>query len=167
MTKEELIENLFDYIHLKEILTLIIAIILMYILFRFIKRKIIRKIKRNKLIRIITGSLMWAIFIVFLLNIIARFMPENILASYETATTIENNNLFYYLISTSFIAPVFEETVFRYSICKLINRFIKKNTDMIFIIFSSIIFALCHGNLIQISYAFASGIILSKLYLYV
>ena len=59
------------------------------------------------------------------------------------------------LIFTAFIAPVFEEIIYRH----LLLRSLKPIGDTPAIILSALIFGLAHGNFDQFAYAFLSGII--------
>lgn len=59
------------------------------------------------------------------------------------------------LIFTAFIAPVFEEIIYRH----LLLRSLKPIGDTPAIILSALVFGLAHGNFDQFAYAFLSGII--------
>ena len=66
------------------------------------------------------------------------------------------------ILSSGIIGPIFEEILFRYS---LINKLSKFNSNTLCIILSSIIFAICHSNIITIIYAFIIGLFNSYYYL--
>lgn len=70
-------------------------------------------------------------------------------------------NILLNIICSGIIGPIFEETLFRYSLC---NNLIKFNSDKKTIFISSLIFSLCHTNIITIIYAFIIGLINSYLY---
>ena len=59
------------------------------------------------------------------------------------------------LIFTAFVAPVFEEMIYRH----LLLRSLKPIGDTPAIILSALIFGLAHGNFDQFAYAFLSGVI--------
>lgn len=59
------------------------------------------------------------------------------------------------LIFTAFVAPVFEEIIYRH----LLLRSLKPIGDTPAIILSALIFGLAHGNFDQFAYAFLSGVI--------
>lgn len=59
------------------------------------------------------------------------------------------------LIFTAFVAPVFEEIIYRH----LLLRSLKPIGDTPAIIISALVFGLAHGNFDQFAYAFLSGII--------
>ena len=66
------------------------------------------------------------------------------------------------LLSSGIIGPIFEEILFRYS---LVNKLSKFNSNTLCIILSSIIFAICHNNIITIIYAFIIGLFNGYYYL--
>ena len=59
------------------------------------------------------------------------------------------------LIFTAFVAPIFEEIIYRH----LLLRSLKPIGDTPAIIISALVFGLAHGNFDQFAYAFLSGII--------
>lgn len=69
--------------------------------------------------------------------------------------------LYISIISTGFIGPILEEILFRYL---LLNNLKKFNSPKKSIIIATIIFALIHGSLIKIIYAFILGLILNYIY---
>ena len=75
---------------------------------------------------------------------------------------VTNIPLLIEIIASGIIGPVFEETLFRYS---LINKLSKFNSNFLCIILSSFIFAICHNNIITIIYAFIIGTINSYFYI--
>ncbi len=66
------------------------------------------------------------------------------------------------IIVSGIIGPIFEEVLFRYS---LINKLSKFNHNILCIILSSFIFAICHNNIITIIYAFIIGLFNSYYYI--
>lgn len=66
------------------------------------------------------------------------------------------------IISSGIIGPIFEELLFRYSLINNLNKF---NNNILCIIISSFIFAICHSGIITIIYAFIIGLFNSYLYL--
>lgn len=66
------------------------------------------------------------------------------------------------IICSGIIGPIFEELLFRYD---LINKLEKFNSKRNTIIVSSLIFALFHGDIVTMIYAFIIGLINAYLYL--
>ncbi len=78
----------------------------------------------------------------------------------STSTLITRTPVWLVFLAAVIIAPIAEEFVYR----KLIIDRLYVHGEMIAILFSSIIFALIHGNLFQVFYAFLNGCILGLIY---
>ena len=76
-------------------------------------------------------------------NVMEAIAPSNFSAGVVT------------LIFTAFVAPIFEEIIYRH----LLLRSLKPIGDTPAIIISALVFGLAHGNFDQFAYAFLSGII--------
>jgi membrane protease YdiL (CAAX protease family) len=93
-----------------------------------------------------------------LIAITERFLKSQI--SDSTSALISAAPAWLIFIGAVIIAPIIEELVYR----KIIIDRIYAHGEWIAIFFSSIIFALAHGNLYQVSYAFLNGCILGLIY---
>ena len=76
--------------------------------------------------------------------------------------TSSNMSLWLVVLSTGFIGPIMEELLFRYI---YINKLLKFNDENTSIMISTFVFAILHGTLYNMIYAFVLGLILSKIYL--
>ncbi len=88
-------------------------------------------------------------------------IPEEVVDSYVNASSKYEEPSNALMFKAVFLVPVLEETVFRGLIGDRIGRFAPK---WIAIPIASLIFAVMHGNLLWISYAFISGLILTWMY---
>lgn len=100
---------------------------------------------------------MWGSNITTLINYILQLLfgvgeIENVMDAI-TPTSISSGVVT--LIFTAFIAPVFEEIIYRH----LLLRSLKPIGDTPAIVLSALIFGLAHGNFDQFAYAFLSGVI--------
>ena len=71
----------------------------------------------------------------------------------ESGAQDVSGNIFYVIAVSAFAPAVFEEMLFRYLSARLLGTYSKKLT----VVYSSILFALAHGNLFQIPYALIAG----------
>lgn len=78
------------------------------------------------------------------------------------AGTSVNMNIILVILASGFIGPIMEELLFRYI---YLNKLLKFNNENTSIMISTFVFAILHGNLYNIIYAFVIGLILSKIYL--
>lgn len=78
------------------------------------------------------------------------------------AGTSTNMSLWLVILATGFIGPIMEELLFRYI---YLNKLIKFNDENTSIMISTFVFAILHGTLYNMIYAFVLGLILSKIYL--
>ena len=76
--------------------------------------------------------------------------------------TSSNMSLWLVILSTGFIGPIMEELLFRYI---YLNKLLKFNDENTSIMISTFVFAILHGTLYNMIYAFVLGLILSKIYL--
>ncbi len=95
----------------------------------------------------------------FLIGITETFLKSPITDA--TSELISSTPAWLTFISAVIIAPIVEELIYR----KIIIDRIYAHGEWIAILFSSIIFALAHGNLYQVAYAFLNGCILGLLYI--
>lgn len=141
---------------------LIIAdiIILIPILFKCKKDHIqlIKKVSLDDICIYITIGLL----LNFVISCIVDFLPKtNAVNNYDMLTeSLLGNNFLIVFLSSGILAPIIEELIFRFLICKTVyGEKIQKG-----IIVSSVLFGLAHMNLIQSTYAFILGIILAAVY---
>ena len=149
---------------------LIIGLALLYVANK--RKRISRKIKAVETAR---KAIIWAIGITVVLTIINVFLPE-ILGNYKS----DMNELtdfsmpVFTFISTCLIAPLSEELIFRFAgieIFEWLKKVIRKSfrlsectSNFGIIIFTALLFALCHENAVQGLYAFVMGIYLGQMY---
>ncbi len=88
-------------------------------------------------------------------------IPEEILESYIDASAKYEEPSNAIMFNAVFLVPILEETVFRGLIGDRIARFAPK---WIAISLASLIFAVMHGNVLWIAYAFISGLVLTWMY---
>ncbi len=88
-------------------------------------------------------------------------IPEEIVESYIDASAKYEEPSNALMFKAVFLVPLLEETVFRGLIGDRIGRFAPK---WIAIPIASLIFAVMHGDLLWITYAFISGLILTGMY---
>ncbi|MBN2853768.1 MAG: CPBP family intramembrane metalloprotease [Clostridia bacterium] len=94
----------------------------------------------------------------FIVDIVLYFFPESIEAYESTITTLmEGTPVILLIIGIGIIAPIVEELIFRGFIFKRL-----KDSFPVWaaILIQALFFAVVHGNLVQMSYAFAVGLIL-------
>ena len=105
-----------------------------------------------------------ALVINTIISIIVNQLPNSALSSFYNSliyALIGNNRLVVFLTS-AIVAPITEELVFRFCICKVLYA----DRRLLGIIVSSSLFALAHFNVIQSTYAFVLGLILGYIYVY-
>lgn len=91
----------------------------------------------------------------------ATFMNMLIFKIGASGTPV-NMNIILVILASGFIGPIMEELLFRYI---YLNKLLKFNNENTSIMISTFVFAILHGNLYNIIYAFVIGLILSKIYL--
>ena len=88
-------------------------------------------------------------------------LPESIVESYTSASSVYEEPTNALMFKTVFLIPILEETVFRGLIG---DRLIRVLPKWIALPFAALVFAMMHGNILWISYAFLSGLILMSIY---
>jgi membrane protease YdiL (CAAX protease family) len=88
-------------------------------------------------------------------------LPEKIVESYMGASAVYEEPTNALMFKTVFLIPILEETVFRGLIGDRLSRALPK---WLALPFAAAVFALMHGNILWISYAFISGLILMSIY---
>jgi membrane protease YdiL (CAAX protease family) len=88
-------------------------------------------------------------------------LPERIVESYMGASAVYEEPTNALMFETVFLIPILEETVFRGLIGDRLSRALPK---WLALPFAAAVFALMHGNILWISYAFISGLILMSIY---
>ncbi len=128
--------------------TIILSIFeLIYI---FIKLKSIKlSFKHNYFSYILLGISLSIIYNMIIFNLGIRFEITNIPIILD-------------IMASGIIGPIFEEVLFRYS---LINKLSIFNNNILCIILSSFIFAICHNGITTIIYAFIIGLFNSYYYI--
>ncbi len=101
-------------------------------------------------------------FFLLIFSISFSLLFNNIIFYFNLNQNILNNSsLLIIIIGSVLVGPALEEIVFRNI---LNNNLIKFNSVNVTIFISSLIFGLCHLNIIQFIYAFLVGLFLSKIY---
>lgn len=98
-----------------------------------------------------------------IVSILLNFVDTDLVseADYDTSLLLQGSFL-YTLIGVGICAPICEEIAFRYFIFHNANRVNTKNdrtTTIVCVLFTSALFGVVHGNLVQGLYAFAFSII--------
>lgn len=88
-------------------------------------------------------------------------LPEKIVESYMGASAVYEEPTNALMFKTVFLIPILEETVFRGLIGDRLSRALPK---WLALPFAAAVFALMHGNILWIAYAFVSGLILMSIY---
>lgn len=88
-------------------------------------------------------------------------LPEGLLESYKNASSVYEEPSNALMLKTVFLVPMLEETVFRGLIGDRLGRALPK---WLALPFAALVFALMHGNILWISYALLSGLILMGIY---
>ena len=88
-------------------------------------------------------------------------LPEGIVESYKNASSVYEEPSNALMLKTVFLVPLLEETVFRGLIGDRLGRALPK---WLALPFAALVFALMHGNILWISYALLSGLILMGIY---
>lgn len=88
-------------------------------------------------------------------------LPDGIVESYTSASSVYEEPSNALMFKTVFLVPILEETVFRGLIGDRLTRIAPK---WLALPFAALVFALMHVNILWISYAFISGLILMSVY---
>lgn len=149
---------------------LIIGLVLLYVASK--RKRISRKIKA---VKTAIKAIIWAIGITAVLSIINVLLPET-LGNYKSDMDelADLSMPVFTFISTCLIAPLSEELIFRFAgieIFEWLKKVIRKSfrlsestSNFGIIIFTALLFALCHENAVQGLYAFVMGIYLGQMY---
>ena len=142
---------------------LIIGLALLYVANK--RKRISRKIKAVETAR---KAIIWAIGITAILSFINVFLSE-IFENYKSdMNELANPSMpVFNFISACLIDPLSEELIFRFAVIEIFEWFWKKlsgSTSFGIVIFNALLFAICHGNVIQGLYAFVMGVYLGQMY---
>lgn len=99
-----------------------------------------------------------------IISVVVNQLPNSASSSFYNSlmnALICDNHFLVFLVS-AIVAPITEELVFRFCICKVLYA----NRRLFGIIVSSLLFALAHLNVIQSTYAFILGLILGYIYVH-
>ena len=138
----------------------IITLLFLWLFFKIRKKRLITeayivKIDSSKVIPVVLSGLLFALFVSTAISLLP--IPESLLESYlQSAEGIVSGSLIIILISIVIIAPIVEEIVFRGLILSRLNKVM--NTTVALII-SSLIFAILHGHILWVTYAFVLGVL--------
>ena len=108
-----------------------------------------------------------SVFVVYIGNYISSMIMMNLeralgrVPENSVSTVLDNTNIILSVLIAGIIGPIFEELMFR----KLFIDRLTPYGDAIAIFLPSLLFALIHGNLYQLFYAFFVGIMFSYIYL--
>lgn len=110
----------------------------------------------------LAGYLLVGIELSILMSAILTFLPSEIgmVQNYEQVTEqrFYRTDLILVIFSLMFAAPLSEEVIFR---GYMLNRFLTQFQEKTAVLLTTVIFALCHTNLIWIAYAFVIGLFLA------
>ncbi len=138
----------------------IITLLFLWVFFKIRKKRLIveayiKKFDRSKVIPIILSGFSFALFVSTAISLLP--IPENLLESYLQSTEgMVSGSLIIMLISIVIIAPIVEEIIFRGLILSRLNKVM--NTTVALIV-SSLIFAILHGHILWVTYAFVLGVL--------
>jgi uncharacterized protein len=150
-------------------LILLLAVLITFgiymLIFAIKKKNMFREVgfKAVGIDKLISGALIGlglSIIIGFILNLlpIDKLFPdyENIVNS-----IISKENIFFIVFVTSFVVPIFEETLFRGIVFNELKKIIPVSVS---VIIQGLLFGIFHLNLLQGIYAFFLGCVLALLY---
>ncbi|MDI9468620.1 MAG: CPBP family glutamic-type intramembrane protease [Bacillota bacterium] len=112
------------------------------------------------------GSLGLATLFILLFDMLAKFSPfwQNVMVTYQQSTEVlQGVDLLLTTLCVAILVPIAEELLFRGIIAEEIRQVAP---DWLAILLSGVIFALVHGNLIQILYVLPLGFILGAAYIW-
>lgn len=138
----------------------IITLLFLWVFFKIRKKRLIveayiKKFDRSKVIPIILSGFSFALFVSTAISLLP--IPESLLESYLQSTEgMVSGSLIIMLISIVIIAPIVEEIIFRGLILSRLNKVM--NTTVALIV-SSLIFAILHGHILWVTYAFVLGVL--------
>lgn len=138
----------------------IITLLFLWVFFKIRKKRLIveayiKKFDRSKVIPIILSGFLFALFVSTVISLLP--IPESLLESYLQSTEgMVSGSLIIMLISIVIIAPIVEEIIFRGLILSRLNKVM--NTTVALIV-SSLIFAILHGHILWVTYAFVLGVL--------
>ena len=97
-------------------------------------------------------------------NVYFPYIYNIILYKFNLYTPLDNNiSILLIILASGVVGPIFEELIFRINFISRLEMFI--SDKRIIVLLSSLIFALCHTNIINIVVAFIVGIINSYIYI--
>lgn len=95
------------------------------------------------------------------INLVGILLPENLIESYNQSIQWTNEgSILFELLSIGILGPISEEILFRGLMFACLEKAAGRKYA---IVVSSLIFALSHGHLVQMSYAFVLGILFALL----
>lgn len=112
------------------------------------------------------GYLLAGVFIMYIGNYISQILMTNVeslLGSQvenSISALLSDTDLIFSLIFVGIIGPIVEELMFR----KLIIDRLTEYSTAVAVLFPALLFGLFHGNLYQLFYAFAVGVVFSYIY---
>lgn len=119
------------------------------------KEKIIRTVQPKNILYLISLG----IGLNFIVSAVVDMIPSGLTGNYDSLMGCAMaGSPIIVMLATGILAPITEELIFRYGIC----RFFEEKKKAIFI--SALLFGIAHMNLIQGSYAFVIGLVLAWLY---
>jgi len=140
----------------------LLTIFILWLVFLIRRKKIFQevglyKFNKRKVLPLILLGVATAFFVSCVLSLLP--LPESLMESYmESAQGLMSGSLPIMILSTVIVAPIVEEVVFR----GLIFSRLKKSMNVwVAIVISSLFFALMHGQLLWMIYAFFLGVLLA------
>lgn len=122
-----------------------------------------KKLSIYDVLKIITFSIGFNFIGTVFLNLITPLLPQTIVSDLINSTdrSLSGSSFFMVLLTTGLIGPITEEILFRYGCQRILKKGFSTKTA---IIIQSLIFGIAHGNVIQNTYAFISGLFLGYMY---
>ncbi len=139
----------------------IITIFVYFLIFKMRNKKFLKEVNllninsnKNYIPLMIISAVGFSLTVLFIMS---AFIPENILEEYNESMGYIQSFNFSSLLLILVVAPICEEITFR---GLMLSRFQKGMPIVVAVILQSVFFALSHGNVFQMAYAFIMGIIL-------
>lgn len=122
-----------------------------------------RGLSGKDVVFLVAFALLCNLMFTFLVNLLFSVIPGEV--SNEAQERLFGSALFFQAAGLGLIVPAAEEVLFRGLVYRRLKRYTKQCMNAVWpaILGASAVFALVHGNLIQIAFAFPMGIILAAL----
>lgn len=140
----------------------VLSIVILILFFLIRKKSILKEFNIQK---VSAGGYIWPALmgfgLTFAVSLVMSFLPEQWLASYEESSALlSDTSVLVMFFSSVIVAPIAEEMLFRGLV---FTRLRKAMPTWIAIMVTSLSFAVLHGQIVWIMYAFVLGVILTCL----